>query len=413
MQPLTRCHRGAAPGTGWKSHFLAAALAVLVSAGPHALPSAAAAPPHPLPNCYVLAVGVDRYNTPALNPLHGDVNDATNLCQRVQDQAGRLFGRVQPKLLTDARASGPAIRSAMSAFEHASRRGDWVVLILSGHGGIHDRRWQFAAADGTDISDRVILDWADRLAAAGKKVWIMIDACEVGQLRLDARELLERYQDPHGGGILLMLACVPSEESEALGQFSSFAQALNEALEGFANLRGDGVVTLREVREYTYNRTYELIRQFGPDAEAARPHQDSECVASLSISGDQPLAIARVRTVLRADSNLTAQDPGDPQRGGAYAKVYPIDLQAGVTYTIDLESSNFRPLVRLLDRRGNEIASNDHVGGRNFNARVVITPAASGTFRVVATSDVPRTTGSFVLTAVANVGAAPAVRGNS
>jgi hypothetical protein len=52
----------------------------------------------PRPDCFVLSVGIDRYPQ---TPLKGCANDARNLAEQFQKQQGKLFGRVNVRLLLD------------------------------------------------------------------------------------------------------------------------------------------------------------------------------------------------------------------------------------------------------------------------------------------------------------------------
>ena len=78
-----------------------------------------------------------------------------------------------------------------------------------------------------------------------------------------------------------------------------------------------------------------------------------------------------------------------------------IDLQAGQTYVIDMEAaptgrgSLSDPLLSLLDSSGREIARNDD-GGTGFNARLTVTPPASGRYFINAQS-FGAATGTYVL----------------
>jgi hypothetical protein len=382
---------------------MAMALGVILSAAavtvPLWQPTAVADPVNPRPNAYVLAVGVDVYTvheTPnyKVGDLKGCENDAKNLASRMKAQAGAIFGSVETRTLLSRDATGNAIKTSMAELSKAGKAGDWIVLVLSGHGGIdpNNGRWNFVPTDCKEVYDTDLLQWANTLAAQGKKVWIIVDACQSGQLRVNARELLERYQDPQGGGILLMLATMPKENSQALGMYSTYAQAVNEALAGDADFNGDGTVTLREVREYAYNRAYELNRT------ADLPEQNGECVASLSMSDNQPLAQAKTKMVLRANSELTRQDAKDTARKDSFAKTYSVNLQAGTRYVIDLKSTAFDTYLRIEDAQGRQVALNDDIGGRNLNSQVVFTPTTGGNYRIVATTYAGGITGVFTLT---------------
>jgi hypothetical protein len=382
---------------GIKSAFLALALGVVLAAAAVTVPlwptPAAADDAKGRPDCYVLSVGIDGYCTPGLCKLSGCEHDAVNLANRMKDQAGTLFGAVDSRLVLSQDATGPGLRASMADIAARGKAGDWVVLVLSGHGGIDTNgRWQFATVDGQHLVDTDLLEWADKLAAQGKKAWIIVDACHSGQLRLNARELLERYQDPQGGGVLLMVATVPAETSLAMGQYSAYAQSVNEALAGDADFNGDGTVTLREVRQYAYNRAFELTHK------ATRPDQNGECVASLSIADSQPLAQVKTATMLRVNSQLTRQDPRDKVRKDCYGRGYAVNLKAGTRYVIDLKSTAFDAYLRIEDGQGRELASNDDVGGLNRNSQVVFTPNVTGSYRIVATTCFGNRTGSFSLT---------------
>jgi len=348
---------------------------------------------NPLPDCYVLAIGVDVYVREAQLPnLSGCVRDATNLTQRMRDQEGQVFGKVQSTLLTNENATQPNFEKSLLQLKNPGKPGDWVVFIMSSHGGINlQNRWEGVLNDGKTVTDHKLLNWTRDLAGQRRKVWIIVDTCHAGQMRLNAQELLERFADRVGGGIILTLASMPSENSQALGKYSTYAEAVNEALLGDADYNRDGNITLKELRHYAYRRAYELNRQY------ERPVQDGECSYSMSISEELPLARSRMQTLFTANADLTKQDARDKVRQNSYAKTYEVKLQAGVAYIIDLKSSVFDAYLRLEDAQGTQVAFNDDVGGADRDSRIVYTPTISGAFRVIATSYVDNGTGAFTL----------------
>src|SRR5207253_2223109 len=86
---------------------------------------------------------------------------------------------------------------------------------------------------------------AESLAGQGKKVLVIVDACFAGQLRVNARDQLNKNY-PQGGGVILMVSSMPSQSSAALGQFSAFAQAVFEGLSGYADFDGNGQLRLAD-----------------------------------------------------------------------------------------------------------------------------------------------------------------------
>lgn len=248
------------------------------------------------PDCYVLAVGVDAYAHPKVHNLKGCVNDARTAAQQFRQQGNGRFGKVQVRLLTDAAASGAAISHELTRLRGSGQAGDFVVIFLSGHGGRQGPSgWYFLPHDhdpanpaATGVSDVRLLRAADALASQGKKVVVVIDACYAGRLRLSGRPHLDRYRDPKGGGIVLLLSSSPNQTSMALGRYSAFAQAVAEGLSGRADANRDGKVTLGEVQHYARYRVYEMLRQAGKNNR-----QDSEYAHSTSVGEGLVLGLAR------------------------------------------------------------------------------------------------------------------------
>ena len=245
------------------------------------------------PDCYVVSVGVDAYPQA---PLKGCVNDARNMAQAFDSQRGKLFDRVGVTLLLDADGTNHRIHTELDRLRATGKPGDFYVIFLSGHGSNQNRGWNFIAQDNGKLADSTLLRLADGLAAQGKKVLVIVDACFAGQLRVNARDQLNKNY-PQGGGVILMVSSMPSQTSAALGQFSAFAQAVFEGLSGHADFDGDGYITLREVRRYAYQRVHDLV---------SNGKQDGEIEASLSVSDSMKLAKASKPTtqvVLRPAPN--------------------------------------------------------------------------------------------------------------
>jgi predicted Zn finger-like uncharacterized protein len=101
------------------------------------------------------------------------------------------------------------------------------------------------------------------------------------------------------------------------------------------------------------------------------------------------IRVTEFKGFLRVKSNLEMGDaPFDAKKGfgNKQCKEYVIDLQAGRTYTIDLESNDFDAYLHLEELRGKFIMANDDVAPGNLNSRVIFTPNQTGTYVIVATS---------------------------
>jgi tetratricopeptide (TPR) repeat protein len=84
---------------------------------------------------------------------------------------------------------------------------------------------------------------------------------------------------------------------------------------------------------------------------------------------------------------------------GKEGQVHLVNLQAGKTYVLDLESTAFDTFLKVEDPDGaNLLAKNDDiVPGLDLNSRIIFQPPTSGTFRVLATAYNSGDTGPYVL----------------
>jgi hypothetical protein len=78
-------------------------------------------------------------------------------------------------------------------------------------------------------------------------------------------------------------------------------------------------------------------------------------------------------------------------------QVHRVDMQAGRTYVLDLESQAFYPVLVVEDPKGARLAENDDISPQNPNSRVILTAPASGSYRVIATAFQRGATGAYVL----------------
>lgn len=249
------------------------------------------------PDCYILAVGVDKYlHEPELSGGGADVRSAISAFAA---QKGKMFNVVYARTLLDAQATKANIMKGMQDFSRLGKAGDFFVFYLDGHGGNYadDGGWYFCPHDEDpdnndfDLTSDEILTFADGLMKQGKKVMIIVEACHAGTLGKAAQIYLNRYQNPNGGGLILALSSQGSQESWTVGPYSPFARALAEGISGAADANRDGQVTLQELKTYSYGRTYQLLRQNRNNAK-----QDSTILWSKSMTANTPLALLQGRT---------------------------------------------------------------------------------------------------------------------
>jgi hypothetical protein len=247
------------------------------------------------PDCFVVSAGIDIYASPKVNDLKGCVTDARTATRVFRQQQGTLFSKVVSHTLTDATATSSRIKHEFAKLRKAGKAGDYAVIFLSGHGGRDNPGWHFCPSDydpanprGTSIDASTLMGAADVLAARGLKVVVIVDACYCGNLRLLGKAQLDHHRDQNGGGILLMLSSSPNQVSQALGQYSAYAEAVAEALAGKADLNRDGKVTIAEARTYASRRVHEMLKQHSIQAR-----QDGDVAHSPSFSDNFGLAMPR------------------------------------------------------------------------------------------------------------------------
>lgn len=105
------------------------------------------------------------------------------------------------------------------------------------------------------------------------------------------------------------------------------------------------------------------------------------------------------KVLFRKEERLASTDPLDGARIKSHHKAYNVELEAGKTYRIDLRSEVLDCFLRIEDAAGMQLAQDDDGGGM-LNARLLFTPPATGTYRLIATTFKDRQVGPFVLTVV-------------
>ena len=291
------------------------------------------------PDCYIVAAGVDNYlQEPKLS---GDDNDARNASQAFLAQQGKLFGKVYVQTLLDGQATHANIYKQMQDYAQLGKAGDFFVFFLSGHGGLYNntQTWFFCPYDESpdnndaDLPEAQLISCADALVKQGKKVVIIVDACNSGRLITAAQPYFDRYKDAVDGGLIVAVSSTAQQESNALGPYSAFAKAFVDGMAGAADANKDGKVTLLELRSYTPNRTYELLRQVKNKAK-----QDCNIAWSANISGDMPLALLKpMPTPAEAVSKATVWSGNETLAG--HGKVTFNTYPGGHAVMIDLKGT--------------------------------------------------------------------------
>ena len=123
----------------------------------------------------------------------------------------------------------------------------------------------------------------------------------------------------------------------------------------------------------------------------------SSCSPQLQRGGSvlEPLAVEDDLTVgVEVSGALSSADTRSTD--DSYLDAWTIEGQPGESVTIDLIADDFDPFLYVAGPGFGETLSDDDSGGGCY-ARITFTYLESGTFRVVASSNSPRATGTYVL----------------
>jgi len=152
----------------------------------------------PLPDLWILAVGVNNYNNakteklPDLGNLNFCASDAKELVRAFTAQEGKRYKKVHSQLLIDGEIEPTAenVRKNLSYLSQAGQR-DVVLLFLAGHGISEGGQFFFLTKDAVmengkvnhnyAISDSVLKTVMD---APGRRL-VFIDACQSGGMDIN------------------------------------------------------------------------------------------------------------------------------------------------------------------------------------------------------------------------------------
>jgi WD40 repeat protein len=152
----------------------------------------------PLPDLWILAVGVNTYDNartgklPNLGNLNFCVDDAKGLVESFEAQQDKRYKTIHSRLLIDGEIEPTAenIRRHLSFLEGAGQR-DVVLLFLGGHGISEGNKFYFLTKDAVMRNGKVNPAYAisdellkDALNKPGRRL-IFIDACQSGGMDIN------------------------------------------------------------------------------------------------------------------------------------------------------------------------------------------------------------------------------------
>ena len=224
------------------------------------------------PKLYVLAIGVSHYADPSLQ-LRFAAKDAQDFAFALQRQKGGLYRDVQVKLLTDEGANRDDVLDGLEWIRTQTTSKDVAMVLLSGH-GVNDRSGQyfFLPHDAdpekllrTGVSMADIRTTIDSLAG---KTLFFVDTCHSGNVlggrkgnEADINGLVNELASAENGAVVFAASTGTQYSIEdPAWKNGAFTKALVEGLDGAADYRRTGRITLNMLDLYISERVKELTR---------------------------------------------------------------------------------------------------------------------------------------------------------
>ncbi|WP_050927536.1 OmpA family protein [Aestuariivita boseongensis] len=219
---------------------------------------------------WFFGVGVSDYERSSQN-LNFAHRDAQELARLMEEQQGRLFDRVETRILTNADATERNVRIQMNEFLDQSGPDDVIVLFLAGHGVVDEEQELYFMTHEGDLTKPYTGMGVDRFRdylenrPLNQNALLLLDICHSGAA--DGRVVAEDavQQLTKGTGAVVFASSSGSElsfEDESFGGgHGAFTAALLEGLRGMADSRvgnRDGFNSLQEMVLFTSSRVPEL-----------------------------------------------------------------------------------------------------------------------------------------------------------
>lgn len=245
---------------------------------------------------FILAIGVSEYQRADYN-LDLPAKDARDFIALMKRQAGRHYGQVETRTLTDRQATREAVLANLGWLVKTVGRDDIGMLFIAGHGlNSPNHHYFFLPHDGnhealeqTAVSERAI---RDTLAQLRGKALFFIDTCfggnVVGNFAGASRELARLANDLAAAenGVVVFASSSGrqlSEENLAWGN-GAFTLALLAGLDGGADLNRSGRVTFKGL-------------DFFVSEEVSRLTEGRQTPVTIAPIGMPDFAIARVGAI--------------------------------------------------------------------------------------------------------------------
>jgi len=224
-----------------------------------------------LPNLWILAIGVNRYQSNAVDSLRYAEADARGIVEALSKQKGKLFREVHSLVLSDGGAIQPQRDNILDNLDFLKKAGqhDFVVLFVSGHATNDDSgEYYFLPSDAElqtqngqlTIRKSKAISWRDfqNILNVPARKLVLIDTCHAAGVSGKKSETLKGgdndrlVRELREAGAVVFTSSRDRETSRESEQWGHgvFTYALIRGLAGEANLIKDEKITMKELDAY-------------------------------------------------------------------------------------------------------------------------------------------------------------------
>jgi WD40 repeat protein len=227
---------------------------------------------------YALVVGVGKFKDAKINPLDWAGKDARDFADALKRQQGKLYRKVEVKLLAEEEADNASIIDGLTWLGRQVSQGDVGVVFLAGH-GVTDPRGNYSYVPynarledvaGVALPTRASSVPASEIRQALRDLvgnaLFFFDTCHAGGAAgitfrgaPDTNKLINEIAESANAIVLASSTSGELSQERADWQHGAFTKALLEGLAGAADaMPKDGVVTIDELNLYVKERVKEL-----------------------------------------------------------------------------------------------------------------------------------------------------------
>ena len=233
------------------------------------------------PTLHMVSVGISKYQDRRFESgVAFAAKDAQDVAALFAGQRGKMFGRVESKLLTDRDATRAGLAKALDWLEANATADGYTLVFLAGHGGPNALgAYEYLVHDPNALvaSTRVHGAWLrSRLGKIPGKRILILDTCHSGGFGFQ------------GAPFAAFAACGAKQQSSEHPSIQNgyFTRCLLDGLRGAADHDGDGRVTLAEAERHLNDKLPGLTQ----NKQHLTHHRPSSFAANLPLAQVSPNA---------------------------------------------------------------------------------------------------------------------------